>query len=128
MGRKRKSKTGSVQPGILSSAILVLQLPLCRGGDRAPPLHKICEEETPSRARLFRKNAAGHNSAGFVESELNRIRAHATVRPELEHGRIPMAEDAVAFQKQYPIVLPDKYIQLLLHFGGGNSTSLSAYP
>ena len=38
---------------------------------------------------------------------------------ELEHDRIPTAEEAVAFQRQYQIVLPEKYIQFLLHFGGG---------
>lgn len=38
---------------------------------------------------------------------------------ELEHDKIPTMEDVIAFQKQYQIILPEKYIQFLLNFGGG---------
>ena len=38
---------------------------------------------------------------------------------ELEHDRIPTMEEVIALQKQYQIILPEKYIQFLLHFGGG---------
>ena len=37
----------------------------------------------------------------------------------LEHDRIPTMEAILDFQKQYHIVLPEKYIQFLLNFGGG---------
>ena len=37
----------------------------------------------------------------------------------LEHDRIPTMETILDFQKQYHIVLPKKYIQFLLNFGGG---------
>lgn len=38
---------------------------------------------------------------------------------ELEHDNIPMLQDVTAFQEQYQIILPEKYIQFLLSFGGG---------
>lgn len=38
---------------------------------------------------------------------------------ELEHDKIPTMEDVIAFQEQYQIILPEKYIQFLLNFGGG---------
>ena len=38
---------------------------------------------------------------------------------ELEHDKIPTMEDVLAFQEQYQIILPEKYIQFLLNFGGG---------
>lgn len=38
---------------------------------------------------------------------------------ELEHDKIPTMEDVIAFQRQYQIILPEKYIQFLLNFGGG---------
>lgn len=38
---------------------------------------------------------------------------------ELEHDNIPTMEEVITFQKQYQIVLPEKYIQFLLNFGGG---------
>ena len=38
---------------------------------------------------------------------------------ELQHDKIPTMEDVIAFQEQYQIILPEKYIQVLLHLGGG---------
>ncbi len=38
---------------------------------------------------------------------------------ELEPDNIPTMEEVIAFQKQYQIILPQKYIQFLLSFGGG---------
>jgi len=38
---------------------------------------------------------------------------------ELQHDNIPTMEDVIAFQEQYQFILPDKYIQILLNFGGG---------
>ena len=38
---------------------------------------------------------------------------------ELAHVNIPTVEEVIAFQKQYQITLPEKYIQFLLNFGGG---------
>lgn len=38
---------------------------------------------------------------------------------ELEHDKISTMEDVLAFQEQYQIILPEKYIQFLLNFGGG---------
>lgn len=38
---------------------------------------------------------------------------------ELEHDNIPTMKDVIVFQEQYQIVLPEKYIQVLLNFGGG---------
>ena len=38
---------------------------------------------------------------------------------ELQHDNIPTMKDVSAFQEQYQIILPDKYIQVLLNFGGG---------
>ena len=40
---------------------------------------------------------------------------------ELEHDKIPTMKDVIAFQEQYQISLPEKYIQFLLNFGGGYS-------
>lgn len=37
----------------------------------------------------------------------------------LEHDAIPTMDDIIAIQKQLQIVLPEKYIQFLLNFGGG---------
>jgi hypothetical protein len=38
---------------------------------------------------------------------------------ELEHDNIPEMENIINFQKQHKIILPEKYIQFLLSFGGG---------
>ena len=38
---------------------------------------------------------------------------------ELEHDNIPTMEEVIAFQEQHQIVLPEKYIQFILNFGGG---------
>lgn len=38
---------------------------------------------------------------------------------ELEHDDIPTMEAIIDFQKQHQIILPEKYIQFLLNFGGG---------
>ena len=38
---------------------------------------------------------------------------------ELDHDNIPTIQDVTAFQEQYQIILPEKYIQFLLDFGGG---------
>lgn len=38
---------------------------------------------------------------------------------ELEHDNIPTVKEVIAFQKQHQIVLPEKYIQFILNFGGG---------
>ncbi len=38
---------------------------------------------------------------------------------ELEHDKIPTMEDIISFQEHYQIILPEKYIQFLLNFGGG---------
>lgn len=38
---------------------------------------------------------------------------------ELEHDTIPTMKDVIAFQEQYQIIFPEKYIQVLLKFGGG---------
>lgn len=38
---------------------------------------------------------------------------------ELQHDSIPTMKDIIAFQEQYQIILPEKYIQVLLNFGGG---------
>ena len=38
---------------------------------------------------------------------------------EFKHDKIPTMEDVLAFQEQYQIILPEKYIQFLLNFGGG---------
>ena len=38
---------------------------------------------------------------------------------ELAHDNIPTVEEVIAFQKQYQITLPEKYIQFILNFGGG---------
>lgn len=38
---------------------------------------------------------------------------------ELEHDNIPTINDVIKFQEQYQIILPEKYIQFLLNFGGG---------
>lgn len=37
----------------------------------------------------------------------------------LEHDTIPTMKDVTAFQEQYQIIFPEKYIQALLNFGGG---------
>ena len=37
---------------------------------------------------------------------------------ELEHDNIPEMENIINFQKQHKIILPEKYIQFLLSFGG----------
>lgn len=37
----------------------------------------------------------------------------------LDHDRIPYLDEILAFQKQYEIQLPEKYIYFLLHYGGG---------
>ena len=37
----------------------------------------------------------------------------------LEHDNIPTSEEVIAFQRQYQIALPEKYIQFILNFGGG---------
>lgn len=46
---------------------------------------------------------------------------------ELEHDKIPTMKDVIAFQKQYQIILPEKYIQFLLNFGGGYFGSAIIY-
>ena len=38
---------------------------------------------------------------------------------ELKHDSVPTVEDVIALQKQHQIVLPEKFIQFLLRFGGG---------
>lgn len=38
---------------------------------------------------------------------------------ELEHDVVPTMENIINLQKQYKIILPEKYIQFLLSFGGG---------
>lgn len=38
---------------------------------------------------------------------------------ELQHDNIPTMKDIIAFQEEYQITLPEKYIQVLLNFGGG---------
>ena len=50
------------------------------------------------------------------------IKKEKTEKPilfELEHDDIPTMKDVIAFHKQYQILLPEKYIQVLLNFGGG---------
>lgn len=50
------------------------------------------------------------------------VRKVKTKRPllfELEHDNIPTMKDVITFQEQYQIILPEKYIQFLLNFGGG---------
>lgn len=46
---------------------------------------------------------------------------------ELEHDKIPTMQDVIAFQEQYQIILPEKYIQFLLNFGGGYFGSAIIY-
>ena len=46
---------------------------------------------------------------------------------ELEHDKIPTMKDVIAFQEQYQISLPEKYIQFLLNFGGGYFGSAIVY-
>ena len=38
---------------------------------------------------------------------------------ELQHDNIPTMKDVITFQEEYQIILPEKYIQVLLNFGGG---------
>ncbi len=38
---------------------------------------------------------------------------------ELKHDSIPTMKEMIAFQKQHQIILPQKYAQFLLNFGGG---------
>ncbi len=38
---------------------------------------------------------------------------------ELDHDTIPQMEEILAFQDQYHIQLPEKYIYVLLNYGGG---------
>ncbi len=38
---------------------------------------------------------------------------------ELQHDNIPTMKDVITFQEQYQIILPEKYIQVLLNYGGG---------
>ena len=37
----------------------------------------------------------------------------------LDYDAIPSVEEIYSFQKEYKIQLPEKYIQFLLHYGGG---------
>ena len=46
---------------------------------------------------------------------------------ELEHDKIPTMKDVIAFQEQYQISLPEKYIQFLLNFGCGYFGSAIVY-
>lgn len=50
---------------------------------------------------------------------IKRVKAKEPLLFELEHDAIPTMENIIDFQKQYRIILPEKYIQFLLSFGGG---------
>lgn len=47
------------------------------------------------------------------------VKAEQPLLLELEHDHIPCMEEILEFQKQHQIQLPEKYIQFLLHYGGG---------
>lgn len=50
---------------------------------------------------------------------IKRVKAKEPLLFELEHDDIPAMETIINFQKQHKIILPEKYIQFLLSFGGG---------
>lgn len=50
---------------------------------------------------------------------IKRVKAKEPLLFELEHDDIPTMENIIHFQKQRQIILPEKYIQFLLSFGGG---------
>lgn len=50
---------------------------------------------------------------------IKKAKSKRTFAFELEHDNIPTMEEVITFQKQHQIVLPEKYIQFLLNFGGG---------
>ena len=50
---------------------------------------------------------------------VRKVKTEKSLLFELQHDKIPTMEDVIAFQEQYQLILPEKYIQVLLQLGGG---------
>jgi len=50
---------------------------------------------------------------------VNSVKTNNSLLFELEHDTIPSEKDIVEFEKQYNVLLTEKYKQVLLKYGGG---------
>ena len=50
---------------------------------------------------------------------VNSVKTNNSLLFELEHDTIPSEKDIVEFEKQYNVLLTEKYKQFLLKYGGG---------
>lgn len=53
------------------------------------------------------------------ESIVKTVKKECPLLFELDRDRIPSMEEVLAFQERYQVQLPERYIQFLLHYGGG---------
>ena len=52
-------------------------------------------------------------------SIVDKVKVEHAVLLGLDYDTIPSIEEIYSFEKEYKIQLPEKYIQFLLHYGGG---------